>query len=174
MPASEYFEALPEDFSDQAQFKTDVSTFGTGKEQRRSRWESSRKTYGFTFPNAIDEQIDALFDFYQDRKGPWESFYLAVPPGQTHWEDVVLADSIILTDATKPSPQNITVYIDDALYGNWVYTENDKKITFGSTQYGFVKVDYFEMKLVRFSEDIYSRNWMLYLVTSQSLNFITV
>lgn len=174
MPASEYLEILPEDFSDQAQWRTDLSTFDNGKEQRRSRWASSRKMYGFSYPNAVDEQIDALFDFYEDRKGPWESFYLAVPPGQTHWEDVSAAGSVTLSAATKPSPENITVYIAGSLYSDWTYAEGTKEITFGSNQTGMVHVDFYEMVLVRFAEDIYSRNWMLYLVTSQSLNFITV
>jgi hypothetical protein len=174
MPASEYFEVLPEDFSDQAQFKTDLSTFDNGKEQRRSRWASNRISYGFSFPNAVDEQIDEIWDFYVDRKGSWESFYLAVPPGQTHWENVSGAGSVTLSAATKPSPLNITVYITGALYSDWTYSEDTKQITFGSNQTGMVHVDFYEMALVRFAEDIYSRNWMLYLVTSQSLNFITV
>jgi hypothetical protein len=174
MPASTYFELLPEDFSEQSTWKTDVSTFDSGTEQRRSRWSSDRTTYSFGYPNAYDDQITTIWDYYRARKGGYESFYLAVPPALTYSESVAEATYVVLSSATKPSPANLTVRVDNSLLSGWTYTEAEKRINFDSEITGDVKVEYYELKLVRFLSDVASRDWMAYVVTNQSLDFITV
>jgi len=174
MPASAYLELMPEDFSEESRWKSDVSTFDSGREQRRGRWASDRKIYHYNYPNAIDSQITDLFDYWTARKGNWESFYLAVPPYLTHSETVSGAGSIVLTDGIKPSPNNMTVRLDGNLVSGWSYDESSKTITFVSPLTGSLVVTFVELKLVRFLSEVYSRDWMVFLVTSQTLDFIEI
>lgn len=174
MGYSDYLELLPQDFDEESQWKTDVSGFDSGKEQRRSRWTSDRKIYHFGYPNAYDSQITTLWDFYRSRKGSWDYFYLVIPPSNTHSETVNGATTVVLSAATKPSPTNITVTLDGTAISDWTYSETTKTITFDSAKTGAIIVTFYEMKLVRFLADSLSREWFLYCVTNQSLDFITV
>lgn len=165
---------LPDDFSQTTQFRTQVSVFGSGAEQRRSRWANPRTTYSFSFPSAIDAQIDTIYSYYVARKGSYESFWLAVPPGVTFLETVVDANSVILADATKPSPLNLTVKIDGVQLFGCTFTEATKTVNFPSAQTGVVDILFHELVLVRFAQDNLDRDYILWLITSQSLNFITI
>jgi len=175
MPSSEYFELLPDDYSEQIQYRTDRSTFDSGREQRRSRWAAGKTIYSFVYPQMIDSDITTIWSYYSARKGSYESFYLAVPPPQYHDEVVWEQWTLVLSGATKPSPSNITVRKEGHLYTDWTYDEATKTITFGTEQSGFwFRVTYYEMLEVRFLNDSLSRDWLLYLITNQTLDFITV
>ena len=169
-----YWELLPEDFSESQQWRTTISTFETGKEQRRAEWTKPKIVYSFSYPNAIENQITELWDFYQARKGAFEKFYLAVPPYLYHTESVVGATFVVLSEATKPSPSNITVYLDDKTIYDWHFSEDNKTIHFDEAKTGEIAVRYVEMKLVRFLNDSLDRDWFVYLVTRQTIDFITV
>lgn len=174
MGYSDYLELLPETFDEESQWKTDRSTFDNGSEQRRSRWASDKKIYHFGYPNAYDDQITTLWTFYQNRKGSYDLFYVVVPPSTTHSETVSGATTVVLSTATKPSPTNITITLDGTTISNWTYTDATKTIAFDSPKTGAIVVTYYEMKLVHFLSDNLSREWFLYSVTNQTLDFITV
>ena len=174
MALTDYFQTLPETFSEQIQYKTDMSQFDSGQEQRRSRWSTGRTIYSYSYPNAIDSQITDIWDFYKSRLGSFDYFYLVVPPEETYTTAASGSTNITLTTATKPSPENIRVFVDDIETWDWDYVDASKRIDFDSPQTGSVDVYYYEMKLVRFANDVASRDWMIFLVTSQSLDFITV
>ena len=174
MPATEYWEILPDDFSERSQWNTDLTTFDDGSEQRRSRWANDRTIYSFSYPSMVDDQITDLWNFYRARKGSWESFYCAVPPGITFAVTQVSGTSVVLSNAIKPSPSNITTKVNNVELFNCTFDEDEKKVIYPSPQTGDIEVTYYEMKLVRFVNDALDRDWILWLVTSQTLDFITV
>jgi len=57
-----------------AEFKTLVSKFENGAEQRRAKWSSPRRQWTLKFNNRTLAESQAIQSFFSDRKGTLESF----------------------------------------------------------------------------------------------------
>ncbi len=173
MALTDYFQYLPEEFSDSIVFNTQVSTFDTGKEQRRSQWASNKRTMSFTYPNAFDSQIDDLYDFFLARQGSFDLFFCIIPERYEQTEQMTGGTQITL-DLTKPSPDNIIIFLDGTQVWNFSYSESTNMITFDVATTGEVIIRQYNMILCRFADDVMSRSFFVESVVSQGLDFITV
>jgi len=72
----EIFPLIPQyNYTSAVQFKTDVSSFESGKEQRRARWSTPLKVFDINFEVLDWDDMHTLYDFYVARKGSYEEFY---------------------------------------------------------------------------------------------------
>jgi hypothetical protein len=170
---------MPDSWSDQIVWKTDVSTFDTGPEQRRARWANERRIISFRYNNLINivggaQQIQDLYDFYQDRKGAFDCFYLTIPERLEHTETLAAGTDIVLTEATRPCSVNMTVFLGNTQTTAFTYDSATKTITLDAAYTGAVTVVFYESELVRFQDDNMSLEWMVRMVIAGTINFITV
>ena len=68
-------------------WKTLVSSFENGAEQRRSKWSQSLVEYKLQFTNRPQAELDALLSLFNTKKGAFSSFTWAHPASS---EDVVV------------------------------------------------------------------------------------
>lgn len=59
------------------EFRTLISDFESGKEQRRTMWRFPKRTFALIYKALAmtESQRDALYEFFQNRRGPYESFW---------------------------------------------------------------------------------------------------
>lgn len=55
-------------------FKTLVSEFENGFEQRRAKWSSDLRTFKLVFTNRTDSEMETVRDFYLSKLGSYSSF----------------------------------------------------------------------------------------------------
>lgn len=63
------------DYQETMNFRTAVSDFESGTEQRRARWSEPLRSFKLSFPGLTYGQIETLFNFYTDRQGAYDTFY---------------------------------------------------------------------------------------------------
>lgn len=56
------------------EFKTLVSSFENGAEQRRNKWSQGKRQWTLVFDALTTAQIDTLYNFYTSQKGAYTSF----------------------------------------------------------------------------------------------------
>ena len=72
----EYFTWRPDRvITESARFRTLVSPFESGTEQRRAKWSTPLHTFSLTFALRKTRIIEEIWDFYIARKGAAEAFY---------------------------------------------------------------------------------------------------
>ena len=60
-------------------YQTLVSEAESGKEQRRSKWNSPLRTFNLVFTNRPKSEVQTLEAFFDARKGAYDSFYFKNP-----------------------------------------------------------------------------------------------
>lgn len=58
----------------ETEFKTLVTDFESGKEQRRKRWAFPKRSVGLRFDSLSPDGFKTLWEFYQARSGAYEAF----------------------------------------------------------------------------------------------------
>jgi hypothetical protein len=72
-------------FDLEMEYKTVVSPYDNGDEQRRSKWQFPKYNFVLAFDNLSLADMRTLWQFYQECKGSLESVYYFLP-----WSDVYL------------------------------------------------------------------------------------
>ena len=63
------------DYQNGGSFKTQISTFDNGKEQRRKKMTVERHRFIHSFDCLTEAELLAIYRFWQARYGAWEAFY---------------------------------------------------------------------------------------------------
>ena len=67
------------EFTKRRIFKTLVTDFEDGKEQRRTKWTRPKHTFQWGMSGLYAGEADYLYDFFNTRQGRGDSFYWEVP-----------------------------------------------------------------------------------------------
>ena len=71
-----------------SEFKTLVTDFETGKEQRRQLWTFPKRTIALKY-RTQQTNTETLWNFYGSRKGKYEPFYFVMPYAENHQNEYV-------------------------------------------------------------------------------------
>jgi len=102
-----------------SQWKTLVSDFETGKEQRRRRWAFPRRSVTLSYVNVSLSEMDLLWKFYNARKGDFDPFHFVVP-----YKDYWYAEYLAHGDGTnrycdlcslETTKASVVVYVNGVL-----------------------------------------------------------
>ncbi len=66
-------------FTEKIGFKTLVSDFANGAEQRRNKWGQGKRSFTLTYDVLTAAETNTLYNFYVARKGPFEAFSFVNP-----------------------------------------------------------------------------------------------
>ncbi len=66
-------------FTQKMGFKTLISNFENGYEQRRKKWAHGKHSFSVKYDTLTLAEVDTLYDFYVARNGSHEAFYFANP-----------------------------------------------------------------------------------------------
>lgn len=66
-------------FTGAIQFKTLISAFENGVEQRRKKWGQGKPSFSLIYDVLTSSEMDILYDFYVARSGSYEAFYFVNP-----------------------------------------------------------------------------------------------
>jgi len=56
------------------EWRTEISTFEDGSEQRRSKWSAARREFNLRLNPWSDQKTQEIWDFFNARKGAYEGF----------------------------------------------------------------------------------------------------
>jgi len=65
-------------------FKTLITAFETGKEQRRKKWAFPRREFGLNYKRVVRGSFKDIWKFYHERSGAYEAFWL-IDPSFDYW-----------------------------------------------------------------------------------------
>ena len=107
---------FPEDLT--SEFRTDITPFDSGKENRRKRWAFPKRTLPLKYENFPQEAYEALWRHYHKMSGDYSSFYFIFPTAND-WpgELVAITTGGIATfdlRSLESDPSTLTVYCDGA------------------------------------------------------------
>jgi len=77
-----------------SEYKTNISTFGGGKEQRRKKYSSGRGIFHLSFPTCPNADAEAILSFFDARYGAYESFYWVHPLTSVTYTVRFVSDSL--------------------------------------------------------------------------------
>jgi len=165
----------------EVQFRTAISTFEQGAEQRRKLWNVPKRSYKLPFAALNETDFWALRDFYIARSGPTDLFYLKDLTGCTVSSEAVGTGNSVLTQFTLDEypiadSETITLAgVTQSTPGDYSIDIDSKTITFTSPP-GVVAIvaTYEYYRRVRFVEDIFQFNSIVWQIFSTELSFIEV
>jgi len=100
----------------ESSWKTLISDFESGKEQRRKRWAFPKRKISLRYDKLTPAGIKDIWQFYQARSGAYETFYLFVPVLDYWYGEYVGTGNNVLTTFDLPSKStteaSVTVYVD--------------------------------------------------------------
>ena len=81
-------------YVDETNYRTLVTPFESGKEQRRKKWTTDRKRFRIVF-NAIDKTTaDAIKSLYNEKFGAYDTFSFTNPGDSTSYTVRFVEDSL--------------------------------------------------------------------------------
>lgn len=160
-------------------FRTDITEFETGKEQRKALWDYGLRDYNLSLRWYTETAMNVIWDFYIARKGAYGNFWVKVPT-----EYSIISESIgtgdgketvfLLDEFPVDTAANFTLYVNGSstagtLSNNTVteksyatFSAPPAAATALTASYEF----YFRM---RFLEDALSRKLMSYKLLHSDL-----
>ena len=66
-------------FIEELNYKTLVTSFEDGKEQRRKKWSSPKRIFTINLRGKSQTIEDRIWDFYKSREGMYDTFYFENP-----------------------------------------------------------------------------------------------
>ena len=84
------------------EWRTLVTEFESGKQQTRAKWASPRRRWHLVFKNITKDEAQAIVDFFNARKGRYESFYWICPLDNTQY--IVRFNNDVLTWRVTTAP----------------------------------------------------------------------
>jgi len=100
-----------------AQWKTIISQFDSGREQRRQKWVQPRFNMSLLYNLLEETDIRALWTFYMARKGSWEAFNVYDWLSAT-WTDLYIGTgdgTTLIFDIPGKTTSSQSIYLDGAL-----------------------------------------------------------
>jgi len=76
-------------------YRTLISTFESGKEQRRQKWTAPRRRFHLVWNAISKSDADAIRAFFEARKGAYESFTYHNIPDNTDYTVRFVEDSLV-------------------------------------------------------------------------------
>lgn len=80
-----------------SEWRTNVSTFGEGKEQRRKKYSASVKIFHWESPTCPVADADAIQAFFDARYGSYGAFYWVNPLDSVTYTVRFVSDSLKIT-----------------------------------------------------------------------------
>jgi len=62
-------------YTESINWKTLITAFEDGKEQRRKKWSNPRRVFTLQYRGSTKTDINGMWDFYNDRYGAYDTFY---------------------------------------------------------------------------------------------------
>jgi len=168
----------------ESSFKTLVSDFESGKEQRRKRWAFPKRR--FTIPyNAIDpDETDVLWKFYQERSGAYEAFWFIYPLRKKWYGEYLGVGNGTQVTFDLPSYQTESVYVyKDGVYSYWTFIDGGGQAGADRVEMGVTPEDGTiltadidgQLRLpMRFEQDNLSEELFDYLLSRSQISLIEV
>ena len=175
-------------FDEEITYKTLITSFEDGKEQRRQKWSSPKRTFTVTLSAKSKTIEDRVWSFYKDRAGAYDTFYFTNPNESPVTENSTTADTgagDITTFAFPNSPWpsgDVIVYKDSAASGtegvDWTVNRVNGTVTFAggyAPEAGTViSAKYPFSYVVRFLDDNLSRELFSYRLWNNKLKLLQV
>jgi phage-related protein len=76
------------------EFKTLVTRFENGSEQRRNKWGNPLKTFRLSYQNRPESEVDSLKTFFEEKKGAYTAFTFDNPNDETEYNVRFASDSL--------------------------------------------------------------------------------
>ncbi len=123
-----------------AKWNTLISKFDSGTEQRRQKQIQPLFDVTLTYKLLEQDEMQLLWDFYQERRGSWESFYFYSLESDD-WGELYVGvgdGSTVTFDLPGKTTSSQSIYIDGALQGAGYSivtgggAENSDRVTFSA------------------------------------------
>lgn len=99
-----------------SEWKTRVTDFESGKEQRRAVWSFPKRRVTLNFRVMTESEMKDLWKFYRDHKGPYSAFWFFLPTRDYWYGEYVGKGNGSQTTFDLPSKDtteaSVTVYVD--------------------------------------------------------------
>ncbi len=175
------------DLKEDIQYQTAIFNTRSGKEKRRALLTTGQRSLNATLKYNSESAITALWDFFRQRKGQYDTFLTKFPTEYyTTGEIIGTGDAIETAFDLDFFPidvdtDNITIYFDDvAQASGWTpsnnYTTETSTITFDSAPDSAVVItaDYEYYFQVRFADDKITRQLVAYQLLHAGLQFLEI
>jgi hypothetical protein len=182
-PVSSVWMWRPSQATISEQWKTLVTEFESGAEQRRSKWETSRVTFKYQFERGAltTDEVQDIWRFYMRQRGAYGTF-LAPAYGNimTRLSATYLGSFQIIVDQTQDFTSNPAshwnkFYVEDSngSYGFFTVGSvvNATTITVSAISIGSFGIGAWVCPAImgRFSEDTYNIDFMMAMLTTVGL-----
>ena len=168
----------------ESSYRTLVSNFETGEEQRRKLWAFPKRRVQLAYDAITQSDMDELWEFYCARSGAYESFYFYFPYME-YWYGEYLGTGpgeIFELKSKNTDTATTTVYVDggsvgyDFLEGGGQYSSDRIDLTVAAAEGEVVSADFYgEMRLkCRFEEDKLSKEIFSWLFYNNAITLIEV
>ena len=163
------------------EFKTRISDFESGQEQRQRCWAFPRRTVNLESRNNPQTEINALWKFYRERYGAYEAFWFVMPTNDDYYNEYVGRGDGLTKTFDLPSigtaPASLTVYVDggdtEVLFVSGGGQASSDRITFSAApdEGALITADFYgRLRLyARFGQDKLTRELFSVLLYNASL-----
>ena len=167
-------------FTEDVGWSTLVTRYEDGKEQRRQKWSKPKRMFSVVFRGKTKSEFDQIWDFYNARKGAFDSFYFKNSNENPNTKVIGSGDASILNFNVPefPIPSGaITLSTPGFSYtetAHYTLTRSTGAIVFNQAPSGDLTAVYNFCRVVRFAEDKLSRELFNYQVYNGELKLLEV
>lgn len=182
--AEEFIWDVNSTFNEESHWNTLVTKYEDGKEQRRQKWSSPKRSYEVVLKAKTDVESQQVWDFYNSRKGAFETFYFENPNESPVSAELVGTGngvnlSFNLDHYPLPSGGITTLSTPSFSYtegDHYTLTRSSGAIVFniGAAPTGDLTADYPFCRIVRFTEDKLSRELFNFKMYNIGIKFVEV
>ncbi len=186
MSQEEFTWKVSDVYTEDIQYKTLVSQFESGKEQRRQKWALPIRIFHLRLEARTPSEMEDIWYFYKQRKGIYDSFWWE-NENESPIEDELLGSgdgstTVFQTDHYPVPSGGVSAYLKDVETGvdtdipsgDYTLLRVSGTLTFAGANIPaagkYVYADYRWCYKVRFLEDIMSKDLFAYKVYNLSLN----
>ncbi len=163
-------------------FRTDISEFETGKEQRKSLWDYGLRSYNLSVRYITESAMNTIWDFFIARKGASGVFWVKIPTEYAITTEAIgtgdaAEDEFQLDEFPVDTAANFTLYVDGSPVAGTLANNTGTEIAYatyddipaGGTALTASYEFYFQ---VRFLEDTLTRKLMAYQLLHGDLKLL--
>lgn len=183
MSTEEFWFDVNSPFEETQNWRTLVTRYEDGKEQRRNKWSQPKRGYVITLRGRTDTVMDQVWDFYTARSGAYDTFYF-----ENTNESPISAGALgngdgtttVFTSPNFPymsgSPTAIMYNGTTIDSSNYTVARSTGAITFTIAASGgtIITQDYSFARIVRFKEDSLARELFNFKLYNSGMEFIEV
>ena len=171
-------------FREELQFNTLLTKYEDGKEQRRKKWSTPKRTYQIQLRGRTNTVMDQVWSFYNARSGAFDTFYFENPNESPVTGEIVGTSNGSTTQFGLDNFPLPSGGITSLTVGSITYTENINYtlarttgvITFDVAPSGSqtITASYPFCRIVRFSEDNLDRELFNFKLYNGSMGLVQV